>query len=684
MLRLPMSSVVAVGFLIYAASSSSAAEAEVRSHPPQRLLPQARQYPLTDGPKFFVDPVRGDDAHPGTEAAPWKSVAFGVRKLSPGDTLYLRGGIYYERFALDRSGTEQAPITISGYPNELAHINGGLREFLETPEISWEPAPGGAEGEFVSTQTYESVDRRRVPTHFLPNSWEPFWGKEEERPLALGNFADSMIPLHGYRHHVDLTSASEFQTGGKFDMRDIGMYAGPGLWFNRETGKIHIRLAHHRLEGLGGRAYRGETDPRKLPLIIAAGFGEELLRLTGVKHVVVKDLVFCGGTGNVVVNVYGADHVQLDHLTVHGGSPALMIDASQNVQVTHSAFRGLAAPWISRAHQKYRGTPSYQIVLRNSQPFNENIEFANCEFTDDHDFAFLRFSKNLQFHHNYVDNFNDDGLECGPKLRDHTIYIHENRIGRCYIPLSQHQFTKDDSPVDHALGSGVHFYRNVVDLRGGTYSGPPSAADPTGAYLRQEGHLVSDHGSPVWPVMYAYHNTFLRHTPVYRDYFLFGLGAAGLRQNERDVFNNIFVQTNDLPGVVYIGAPPVPVLREGGNLLWSLKGASASPDKHFGKLRASPLFADSQKHYLPGWTTHDLVDDPQFASLPDDEMQPADLRLFAGSAAINAGQTIPAEWPDPWRAKDADAPDIGALPLGIDPVGVGVDGRISISGGKQP
>jgi hypothetical protein len=27
-----------------------------------------------------------------------------------------------------------------------------------------------------------------------------------------------------------------------------------------------------------------------------------------------------------------------------------------------------------------------------------------------------------------VDNFNDDGLECGAKLRWHTIYIHHNRI----------------------------------------------------------------------------------------------------------------------------------------------------------------------------------------------------------------------------------------------------------------
>lgn len=66
--------------------------------------------------------------------------------------------------------------------------------------------------------------------------------------------------------------------------------------------------------------------------------------------------------------------------------------------------------------------------------------------------------------------------------------------------------------------------------------------------------------------------------------------------------------------------------------------------------------------------------------LPDDETLPTDLRLQPSSPAINTGQPVPAEWPDPLRAADKDAPDIGALPLGAKTWGVGVDGRISIFG----
>ena len=230
------------------------------------------------------------------------------------------------------------------------------------------------------------------------------WGIEEERPLALGQFSDSMVPLHGYRLAVDLRSSNEFWIGGKDAMRDLGIYCGPGLWFNRDTGRIHIRLAHHRLDGLGSRAYRGETDPRRLPLVIAAGFGSDVLRVSGIKHVRIQDLVFRGATGSPMIDVYGSEDIGLDHLTIFGGSPALLVNASKQIQVTHSVFRGLATPWTSRAHEKYRGTPSYQVILQNNQPINEDIELAWCEFTSDHDFAFLRYGRRLRFHHNLVEN----------------------------------------------------------------------------------------------------------------------------------------------------------------------------------------------------------------------------------------------------------------------------------------
>jgi hypothetical protein len=655
--------------------------AEVASHPAMRVTPEMPSRPRSAGPALFVDAARGDDANAGHEGQPWKSLRHALRNLKPGDTLYLRGGTYYERPALSRSGTAEAPITIRAFPGEKVVIDGGLREFFENPAASWKPFEGGAPGEYVSTRTYRELDDRRVPHQFLPAAWEPHWGIEDERPIALGHFGDSLVPLHGYRFVTDLRATNELWLADKKDP-NTGMYCGPGLWFNRETGRVHIRLAHHTLPGLGDRAYRGETDPRKLPLVVALGFGDDVLRICGVRHVRVQDLTLRGATGSPMIHVYGSENIELDHLNVFGGFPGLLVNASKKLSVTHAAFRGLAAPWSGRAHMKYRGTASYQIVLQNNQPLNEDIEFAFCEFTDDHDFAFLRYARNLKLHHCFVDNFNDDGLECGPKLRDHTIYIFRNRIGACLGVFQQHEIDKDESPLTHAPGSGVYIFRNVIDTRAGVPYEHPRTPDPSGSFLHAEGHLLSDHGSPVYPVMRVYHNTILRETPVFRGSFLFGLGSMGKSTTERDVFNNIFVERQGIPGPGFVALKEPGPLREGGNLLWGVEEGPMVKGDLFAKFRASPLFALSQSQYPPGWTTHDRLVDPKFAQLPRDPRAESDLRLQPDSPAINTGLAIPGEWPDPLRDSDKDQPDIGALPHGTEPWGVGVNGRIALFSGQ--
>ncbi|MDB5337608.1 MAG: hypothetical protein JWN70_3227 [Planctomycetaceae bacterium] len=665
--------------LLLPGNAIQAAEGQPLSHPAMRPLPTASTRPLAEGPSFFVDSTsKGDDANDGSQLHPWKTIAHATRQLKPGDTLYLRGGTYYERVFLSQSGTAAKPIAICGYPGELAILDGGFREFHDSPATSWHPLESGAAGEFVSTKTYPQVDDRQVPHQFLPTAWEPMWGVETQRPIALGHFADSMVPLHGYRTVGDLRAKSEFWPAAAKDAdRDAGPYCGPGLWFNRETGRVHIRLSHNRLAGLGDRAYRGETDPRKLPLIVALGFGAEVLRISGIQHVQIRDLVLRGATGSPMIHLYGSENIDFDHLTIFGGFPALLVNASKEIRVTHSAFRGLAAPWTGRGHMKYRGTASYQVIFQNSQPGNENIEFGWCEFTDDHDCAFFRFVKNLQFHHNYVDNFNDDGLEFGPKRRNHSMYVYQNRIGACLGMFQQHELEKDESPLDHDPNSGVFVYRNVLDPRAGVYYAMPTKDEPSGEYLHAEGVLVGDHGSPIYPVMRFYHNTIIRKAPVFRDYFLFGLGAVGIHNSERHVFNNILVQLEGAPG---LGLGAASNLREGGNFLWSLAPSSAGDVDPFAKFRASKLFTESKQYFEPGWTTQDHWADPAFVNLKLTDLPKMDLRLQPSSPAINAGAPIPSEWPDVLRDIDPDQPDVGALPHGTKPWGVGVDGRIPLYG----
>src|SRR5262245_38321123 len=104
-----------------------AGEPQVRSYPSLRPLPAPSIRPLDRGPAYFVDPARGDDSREGTQERPWKTVTAALRRLKPGDTVYLRGGIYWENVVASPMGTAQSPITLRSYPGELAVLDGGYR-----------------------------------------------------------------------------------------------------------------------------------------------------------------------------------------------------------------------------------------------------------------------------------------------------------------------------------------------------------------------------------------------------------------------------------------------------------------------------------------------------------------------------------------------------------------------------
>ncbi|MDP6360838.1 MAG: hypothetical protein QF473_37345, partial [Planctomycetota bacterium] len=122
------------------------------SHPPQRPLPEMPNRPLGKGPAWFVDAAKGNDSDKGIKDAPWKTINHALARLSPGDTLYLRGGVYFENVYCSVVGRKDAPITIRSYPGERVVIDGGIREFQETTQSAWQPCPGGVPGEYRSAK----------------------------------------------------------------------------------------------------------------------------------------------------------------------------------------------------------------------------------------------------------------------------------------------------------------------------------------------------------------------------------------------------------------------------------------------------------------------------------------------------------------------------------------------------
>jgi len=625
-----------------------------RSHAPMRPLPVPSSRSMEEGPAYFVDPVKGDDRNEGTKEKPWKTINRAVKQrqggpLKPGDTVYLRGGTYYESVAVTVRGTAEKPITIRSYPGELAIIDGGLREFYEDPANAWEPVPGGAEGEFRSTKSYA------------------YGG-------GFGNFGDSMVPLFRYMTFEDLRSTNEFHRAGLGNRNSdaTGLYAGPGVRRDPQTGRIHIRLAHTKLAGLGANHYCGETDPRKLPLVISGH--DYAVRIEGARHVRFQDLVIRGAERSAVVIAEDAEAIgedaedlEFDGVTFYGSTAALRVSRTSRLKLINCAFRGHKAPWHSRFHLKNRAAAGYLVYAAG-----RDFEFAHCDLTDHHDCMQFYFLEGLRFHHNLVENFDDDGLEPGPKKERGKAFIYQNYIAHCNNPFSAHGRKKPgDAPVKSAEGSGVYVYRNVIDLRQGSYKAPPWEPDPSGAFLnRTNGWLAHGHGNPTLAAYYVYHNTFLLPGKPENNFYAWTWGSH-MGGTTRRVFNNIFVQIEEMPGLNVRTLSADHDFQADANLYWSLKEGPKHKGDYFGKLRQSPLFVASKKRYPPGWGANDLFADPKFVSNADSAKKPFDLRLQKISPAIDAGVALPADWPDPMRRQDEGRPDLGALPLGAQPFPVG-------------
>lgn len=357
---------------------------------------------------------------------PWRTINHGLKFLEPGDTLYLRGGTYYENVYISLAGTAEAPVTVRSYPGELVVIDGGIEEFLVSPEDAWEPFQEGASQEYRSKRRFANIAD------------------------VVGKFGDSMVGLQSYFHAVDLRSQNQlWKSNGKKNVQPC--YCGPWLWYDRSTGYIHARLAHTHLSNPGISNYRGETDPRKLPLIVAP-LRSVPLRIDHARNLRLQDIVIRGG-GYDTVLVSQSVIVEFDNVVVWCGTYGMRLRNTLGLRFFNSALYGNTPPWAFRTEgslMRYTGSEGRRDVARLTShalfvaeggeefsvycyPFNSTWEISYSEFTDSHDALYLGGVKNLRFHHNLVDNMHDDGIYLSPVMvySPTELYIYQNLISRC-------------------------------------------------------------------------------------------------------------------------------------------------------------------------------------------------------------------------------------------------------------
>ena len=655
---------------VVAAAETSGAASALR---PMRPLPRPSERALPAGPIYFVDSSKGSDDAKGTKEQPWKTTSRALKELRPGDTLCLRGGIHRDRLDVRVTGTPEKPITIRAFPGELVILDGGIREFFESPLDAWEPAPDGASGEYRSTKAYPGI------------------GVEPEGAHVRGYFAEAMVPFHGYRFPQDLRDDSmvwdlDNKVGG-----DEGVYCGPGVFYDVRTGRFHARLAHTTIKALGDDNYRGETDPRKVPLVVATRNTGAVVKVDKAHDVRFEDLVI-RGSATSTVEVSDAARIVFDGVTVYGGHTCFAVDRTSGLRLVDTACRGQAAPWTFRGHLKYRSTESRLFSAGHWNPSareNRDFEFLRCEFTDSVDGVFVGNVRGVRIHHSLLDNISDDGLFLTAATAfDGTtpggdVHIFQNVISRCLTSFAFGVGHGRQKAVvgGRQTGAGVHVYRNVFDFRRPVHYQMPADLAVTDE-LPSHGRFAGDHGGPLWESMRVYHNTILADDPGGYTYATWGFGNHVAEGTQWRLFNNVVCQMRGLPGAHF--PPATADVQFDGNLLWSFGEASSLPRDFFARFRDSKTFADSKKHYAAGWCAHDRFADPRFTRFHADWHQPVNLRPGDDSPAVDAGVPLPSEWPDPLHTADRGAPDIGVLPRDGTEWNVGVHNRLTMFGGPAP
>jgi hypothetical protein len=69
--------------------------------------------------------LSGNDANPGTQALPLRTIQQAANLVNPGETILIRSGTYTENVVIKKSGSASAWITLAAFPGETVTIDGG-------------------------------------------------------------------------------------------------------------------------------------------------------------------------------------------------------------------------------------------------------------------------------------------------------------------------------------------------------------------------------------------------------------------------------------------------------------------------------------------------------------------------------------------------------------------------------
>lgn len=171
----------------------------------------------------------GDDLDDGSFITPFQTVNHALTVAGPGDTVFLREGVYTEKVHFTNSGSVGAYLTLKAYGSENAVISGdgltvsGHEALVRLNSVSWVSVVGLEIRDFKTSNGGHMVDGILIDglsshilvennhIHHIENNASPSVGREGHAIHVLGNGIDPIthVRIHENIVHDNNTGTSE-------------------------------------------------------------------------------------------------------------------------------------------------------------------------------------------------------------------------------------------------------------------------------------------------------------------------------------------------------------------------------------------------------------------------------------------------------------------------------------------
>jgi hypothetical protein len=567
---------------------------------------------------YYVS-LSGKDSSAGTtRETAFRTIRQAVSVLQSGDTIVLRKGVHVVPAnpglgPQDAAGSRDASntgvllqrlsgVTITSDIDEHAYIDGTYEDFRRRNtdlDSDWvravdSPEPSDRDGarpdEWVSRRTYVAdgmrgafLDRNPYTRLISYSRLEDLRADNQTFPISELFSAGTTDILVVERCKKTATSCPNGYTIPSPAYGRRWVYMGPGIWYNKQSQRIHIRLAptNHDIKGLSNYIpsapdSTGSDDPRLIPLAITPDHFTTLFS-GNTNGLTIKDVSIRYG-GEYTMEFAATSNTTIQSARIFSASYGVRTEAgtipgetsrrgNMYLAITNTVIDGGKPTWYFRSDRKSEYVflnpvtgeaetnnlgKNTSLSLFRPSPLDIGTIISYSELKHGHDLYLS--GSHVQFMYNWINDMNDEALILdypgGTKdnpIPNEDVRVHHNVFNKTVNAISFGNDTKGTgkNPVDTGK---KYVYRNIVDLRGRILYTRPQHTAFQDVWAYGDAFKMGGYEPPID----LFQNTFLVYNQTRNETYQFYQTTSnnerkGFGSEWRRSFNNIFVAVNPSP-----------------------------------------------------------------------------------------------------------------------------------------